>query len=121
MLPHLQVPEETRHVRRAHGLPGLRRAWNEEITDGAVSGTRFDNLMCDGFLPLIAARDVSFAGELWHHWYTGDVPPLWRQALRQLEVFASPNNPAAHGVIQGLLGWLIEHERCTPASTGRSA
>jgi hypothetical protein len=120
-IPEIAMEAQPGRVRRLHRMSGLRRAWNEEITDTAVGGTRFDNLMCDGFLPLLAARGVGQARELWFHWFTGDVPPLWCQALRQLEVFAPRGHPACHGLIQGLLGWLIERERSATVSTGRSA
>ena len=108
-------------VRRLHRFARLRRDWNEEITDGAIGGTRFDNLLCDGFLPLLAAEGSVEAGRLWSHWFCGDVPPLWRQALQQLEVFSPRLRPASHGVTQGLLGWLIERERSAAVPTGRGA
>ena len=120
-LPKVERDVATHEVRRVHRFSGLRRDWNEEITDGAIGGTRFDNLLCDGFLPLLAAVGVAEARSLWFHWFCGDVPPLWRQALQQLEVFSTRIRPASHGVTQGLLGWLIARERSAPVPTGRSA
>lgn len=120
-LPKLEGDVATMETRRIHRFSGLRRAWNEEITDGAIGGTRFDNLLCDGFLPLLAAAGSAEAHPLWFHWFCGDVPPLWRQALQQLEVFSNRIRPACHGVTQGLLGWLIERERSAAVPVGRSA
>ena len=112
---------ETANVRRQHEFSGLRRLWNEEITEAVIGGTRFENLMCDGFLPLLAAHGMGELRGVWHHWFIGDVPLLWRIALRQLEVFSQGVHPACHGLIQGLLGWLIERERTALVSRGRSA
>jgi hypothetical protein len=120
-IPDISETNATTDFRRIHKISGLRRMWNQEITDGAVGGTRFDNLVCDGFLPLLAARGICEAQQLWFHWFTGDIPPLWNQALRQLEVFSQRVRPACHGAAQGLLGWLIEHERSATVSAGRSA
>jgi hypothetical protein len=120
-LPKLDGNVATMAIRRVHRFSALRREWNEEITDGAIGGTRFDNLLCDGFLPLLAAAGSADAHQLWFHWFCGDVPPLWRQALQQLEVFSHRIRPSCHGVTQGLLGWLIERERSAAVPVGRSA
>lgn len=120
-IPAASKMETTPDYRRAHRLSGLRRTWNQEITDGVIGGTRFDNLVCDGFLPLLAARGICKPQQLWFHWFTGDIPPLWSRALRQLEMFSQRVRPACHGVTQGLLGWLIERERSAAVSEGRSA
>jgi hypothetical protein len=120
-LPDVATDSATNEMRRAHRFSDLRREWNDAITAGAVGGTRFDNLICDGFFPLLAAHGECEPRQLWFHWFPGDVPPLWRQALRQLEVFSGRGRPACHGPTQGLLGWLIERERSATVSTGRSA
>jgi hypothetical protein len=91
------------------------------LCGGAVGGTRFENLVCDGFLPLLAAQTGAEAGRLWWHWFVGDLPALWPRALRQLEVFAGRMHPACHGAAQGLLGWVIAQERSGTISAGREA
>ena len=111
----------TGEFRRRAELPRFRERWMMAVTGGAIHGTRFDNLLTDGFFPLLAANGASNLSELWFHWFLGDVPPLWRQALRQLEVFSGRAQPACHGMTQGLLGWLIERERSAGVAKGRSA
>ncbi len=120
-VPDVAEKSTTGEVRRINGFPDIRREWIDAITAGAIGGTRFDNLMCDGFLPLLAAHESCDPQPLWFHWFPGDVPPLWRQALRQLEVFSGRLRPACHGLTQGLLGWLIERERSATVSAGRRA
>lgn len=108
-------------VRSAHGFTELRGAAAMGICADAIGGTRFDNLMCDGFLPLIAAKSRRDLAGIWHHWFAGDLPPLLLRALRQLEVFGGRDRPACHGAAQGLLGWLIERERTALGAQGRGA
>lgn len=120
-LPPIEPGEPTGRVRREHGLTALRREWLETVCAGSVGGTRFDNLVCDGFLPLLAAQNASSAGELRYHWFAGDLPPLLPRALRELAVFSGRAQPACHGGAQGLLGWLIERERSEVAGAGRGA
>jgi hypothetical protein len=76
--------------------------------------------MCDGFLPLIAARETRPVRGIWQHWFAGDLPPLLPKALRQLGVFGSRARPVSHGAVQGLLGWLLDRDRAA-ASSGRGA
>lgn len=104
---------KTKEVRRRRGFTARRERGAEEICGGAIGGTRLDNLMCDGFLPLLAAR--AGAGEndwrvLWYHWFAGDLPPVVLRGLRELGVFTGPAKPACHGAAQGLLGWLLDRE-----------
>lgn len=102
----------TAEFRRAHGLARLRERLAVGICDGAIGGTRFDNLVCDGFWPLLAARgaDEGIFFARWFHWPAGDLPPHVTQTLRALEVFTGRARPACHGFAQGLLGWLLARE-----------
>ena len=87
----------------------------------AVGGTRLDNLICDGFLPLLAAEMYGDLRGLWFHWFPGDLPPMIPQALRQLNVIGVRGQPSTHGLGQGLLGWLLEQERDEAAVKGPRA
>lgn len=101
-------------ARRKGGLRTVRERVALEVCGGAVSGTRLDTLMCDGFLPLLAAAgDLgdSAARSWWGHWFEGDVPARLHRGLRDLALIGEPRFPACHGLVQGLLGWLIEDER----------
>ena len=87
----------------------------------AVGGTRLDNLICDGFLPLLAAETGADVGGLWWHWFPGDLPPMFTHSLRGLGLIGIQGSPASHGLAQGLLGWLLEREREEVAGGGRGA
>ena len=100
----------TASVRRLHQLKARREKIADTVCAGAVGGTRLDNLICDGFLPLLAARTGSDFGGLWFHWYPGDLPPMLTRALRSLGAIDRRAQPACHGAAQGLLGWLLERE-----------
>jgi len=97
-------------VRRQLGLTALRTRFAMEITHGAVGGTRFDNLVCDGFLPLLAAGVERSYFPLWFHWFAGDLPARVTTAIRSLGVFHGRAQPACHGPAQGLLGWMLRQE-----------
>jgi hypothetical protein len=119
-LPRIAKGGATGAVRREQGLAALRAEWSEAICGNAVRGARFDNLVCDGFLPLLALRDGAEVRELWQHWFAGDLPRRLVEALRRLEVFDGRLNPACHGAAQGLLGWLIEREQAANPPPARA-
>ncbi len=103
---------DTSRFRRAAHLPQLRSALAETIVGGAVTGSRLDTLVCDGFLPLLAAADVAadVGHSLWWHWYEGDVPDYLRRGLRDLALAGDARAPACHGLTQGLIGGLLARE-----------
>ncbi|MEY2882189.1 MAG: hypothetical protein RLZZ15_4569 [Verrucomicrobiota bacterium] len=113
-----EIAAATRGVRRHHGFTRLRARIAREVCGDAVGGTRFDNLMCDGLLPLAAARagGTDGAGDsaeffaLWFHWFAGDLPPAITGGLRQLGAADARVNPLCHGRAQGLLGWWLDRE-----------
>jgi hypothetical protein len=113
---HRRESLSTREVRHRFGFAGLRDRWNREICGNAIGGTRLDTLVCDAFLPLLAAHAqtnrelLAGARGCWFHWACGDLPPFVVAGLRQLTVFDRDEQPACHGLAQGLLGWLIERE-----------
>ena len=102
-------PATTAGVRREGRFVAWRKAV-AEICGEAVGGSRLDNLMCDGFLPLMAASggEEGALREIWFHWWPGDLPPKVARGLRELEVVSRPAHPACHGAAQGLLSWLLE-------------
>ncbi len=121
-LPVVAVDASTGDARRANGFTQLRREWAHAVCADAVGGTRFDNLVCDGFLPLLAVGEDQGRGEaVWRHWFAGDLPPVFPRALRDLGVFDGREKPACHGAAQGLLGWLLERERSAAVPQGRGA
>jgi hypothetical protein len=103
----------TVEFRRAHALAKFRARLAREICADAVGGTRLDNLVCDGFWPLLAARGEDGFFAWWFYWPPGDLPPPVTGALRALGVFTHRAKPACHGFAQGMLGWLLARENFT--------
>jgi hypothetical protein len=100
----------TREVRRVHRLTALRERIADEICAAAIGGSRLNNLICDGLLPLAAIESARSFEELWHHWFCGDLPPWLVSGLRQLGYFDGRAQTVSHGVGQGLLGWFLARE-----------
>jgi hypothetical protein len=101
-------------MRRSQDLVVLRRKLGLEVCGNAIGGTRLDTLICDGFLPLLAARTDStgkMLQRLWLNWLPGDFPEKHGRLLRNLGVVGDRGWPASHGMLQGLLGWLIMQEQ----------
>ena len=96
--------------RRAVKLTGRREALKDGICAGAVGGSRLDNLVGDGFMPLLAAETGVDLGAAWAGWYAGDAPAALASVLRGLGVFSGRDRPVAQGPLQGLLGWMLAHE-----------
>lgn len=105
---------DTAVVRKERDFSSLREWWRTDVCGGVVGGTRLDSMICDGFLPLLAAVDPPGGriwGDMWTHWYPGDLPLLIRPGLRDLGLVRGCRQPLSQGLAQGLLGWLIERER----------
>ncbi|HTJ77517.1 MAG TPA: DUF2851 family protein [Rariglobus sp.] len=100
-----------REVRRRARLTVLRTRLAGELCAATVTGSRFDNLVCDGFLPLLAAGMDLPLEPLWRNWFAGDAPDDRERLLRKLNVFGGASRPASHGPLQGLLGWMLAAEK----------
>ena len=100
----------TGEIRAAAGLAKWRDRFANEITAGTIGGTRLDNLVCDGFLPLLAAHTGRDLFGAWFHWFAGDLPDQVRSALPKLGVTGGRTQPLCHGYGQGLLGWIFVHD-----------
>lgn len=110
-LPQLGITDSTRGVRRNHQYAHWRSRIAVAVCGGGVGGPRLDTMICDALLPLLAARtDMDLAG-LWYHWYLGDVPRKLVTALRQVNGPVMAGEPICHGIVQGLIGWILARER----------
>ena len=109
--PEVAVSGGTREMRRSIRFPAWRKQIAGVLAANAISGTRLNTLICDGWLPLVAAERERDVEGLWHHWYCGDLPPWLVSGLRQLGYFDGRERPASHGAAQGLLGWFLARER----------
>lgn len=100
-------------ARQILGLKNQRTQLAREILGSAVGGCRLDNLVCDGFLPLLAARE---GGDdlfnRWFYWYLGDFPVGLRQALPKLALTGPHGQSLCQGYAQGLLGWVLQRDAC---------
>lgn len=110
LLPVSELTGGTREERRRHRLVEWGRRLAQEVVGGAVGGTRLNTLICDGFLPLLAAFQPEAGPGLWYHWPPGDLPATMVRALRQTGVFSRPQQPVSQGPVQGLIGWLLAQE-----------
>jgi len=111
-LPAMSADAPTRAVRRSPAFVRLHNAL-ARTAGGAVAGHgRFDTLVCDGFLPLLAARAGSSAAQL----FPSGIIGLRRSAGRHHPRIAPPRRLRRTGQAplpwdgQGLLGWMIERE-----------
>jgi hypothetical protein len=109
-LPAVNLAASTPILRRQHHFHAWRDQISETICARTISGTRLNNLICDGVLPLLDADSGCELGGLWYHWICGDLPPWLTSGLRQLGFFDGRAQPACHGAAQGLLGWFLERE-----------
>lgn len=108
--PTLLIESETRASRRSHRLTEIRAALAKTLGTEVLSGSRFNTLLCDGLLPLLAVESGRGLEGLWYHWFCGDLPSYLGSGLRQLGIFDGQRQPACHGAAQGLLGWLLDRD-----------
>ncbi|MFZ5495506.1 MAG: DUF2851 family protein [Verrucomicrobiota bacterium] len=100
---------ESRSRRHLH-LGQLREKILVDVSGGTVGGTRLDNLVCDGLLPLVTAETGCDLLPVWFHWFVGDVPQEVRRGLVSLGLAGRDTGPQRHGWAQGLLGWITERD-----------
>jgi hypothetical protein len=96
--------------RRSVSLTNKRTWLQNDVCGSALSGSRLDNVVCDGFMPLMAAKTGVNLQAAWAGWFAGDAPPAVMRVLRVLGVFDGRVRPVAQGPIQGLLGWILNNE-----------
>jgi hypothetical protein len=89
----------------------------EAVAAGQIGGTRFDTMVCDAWLPLLAARIGAGDGagkraagyeRLWRDWVPGDAPDELLRLAREFGVGGGEQvgGPLGQGDMQGLLVWL---------------
>lgn len=100
-----------REARRRGNLRGVRTMIGAGVCGDALGGTRLDTFVCNGLFPLVAATGSEQLRSWWTRWFPGDLPAGLTAGLRQLRSSRRGADPAAHGVAQGLLGWLLARER----------
>ncbi len=93
--------------RRDYQLPERHRRLDEYVAAGTVPGTRFITLVCDGFLPLVAARNGEGLFAYWFYWYPGDAPDAVREILKTAGITDGRTVSHANGWVQGILFSLL--------------
>ena len=97
--------------RKNHGLGAVRTKVVSEIVADRVSGTKFDTLVCDGFLPLLAAYSDRDLFGVWFSWFAGTAPEYCVENLKRLGVLKPRKRPLCNGWIQGTLGAKIRDSK----------
>ena len=97
------VDGDVANARRSMDLPRLRESLRHAVAGGVVRGGRFDSLVCDAWLPLLAACGHEMAG-LWFHWFPGELASAVRHVRLRPECGVTVG-PLCQGVAQGL--WLL--------------
>lgn len=90
--------------RKACGLSRLRDRFSEEVVSEQIGGAKLDTLICDGFLPLLAARSSRGLGAYWFHWFPGNAPESIVESLKSLQVLEPRRHMSSNGWTQGILG-----------------
>ena len=105
---NLSAAMPTRTARRLLHLGERRKKMSRGLLRDAVGGTRLDNLICDGLLPLVAASEKMDLFALWFHWFLGDIPDHVRKTLPKLGLNDGQMQPICCGYARGLLSWFLE-------------
>lgn len=89
-----------------------RRVLVEATGVAVIGGSRRDNLIGDGFLPLLAARTGWEGFAWWSDWPPGDAPEFLHGLAKVMQGQGGGRlRPRTQAFVQGVLGWLIERER----------
>ncbi len=104
---------DLRHRRRTVRLAEWRKRLAVEVTGNQLGGTRFDSMVCDAWLPLLAAREqvesASAGLEMcWRDWWTGDSPAELIKLAREFGDEQTLGGGLGQGTVQGFLGWLAD-------------
>ncbi|MBT3482368.1 MAG: DUF2851 family protein [Opitutales bacterium] len=106
-LPNLQGNDfggNSAEFRKSCGLGEWRDRFSKEVVLEQVGGAKLDTLICDGFLPLLAARNERGLGMFWFYWFSGNAPKSVVESLKNLQVLQPRRYVLSNGWTQGILG-----------------
>lgn len=106
-------PADARVARRSAAFRGFQDGLSAQVCGGAVGGTRFHTLACDGLLPLAGARfpeKAEVLGQIWFAWTPGDLPETVFRWLAEMGLSGRARPGLCQGLAQGLLGWIWREE-----------
>ncbi|MGK0238714.1 MAG: hypothetical protein ACI92G_002180 [Candidatus Pelagisphaera sp.] len=90
--------------RKSYGLSRLRDRFSEGVVSEQIGGAKLDTLICDGFLPLLAARSSLNLGVFWFHWFPGNAPESVVGSLKSAQILEPRRHLLSNGWAQGILG-----------------
>ena len=94
---------ETAAFRKTNGVADWRECISSEVVSGQICGSKLDTLICDGLLPLLAARESRDLSGLWFHWLPGNAPESVQKSLKSLQILAPRKSLGCNGWVQGIL------------------
>lgn len=97
------ISDEGERSRRELDTKGKKEWFAKTVVDEKVGGTRLDTLICDGFLPLLAAVHKREYFDIWFSWYVGDFPDSCIGGLKLLQIAGDRKRPLSNGWGQGIL------------------
>lgn len=107
-LPFIQVDNSSsREIRREFSFTAAREFLAREVLCETIGGSRFDTIVVDGLLPLLATHFGRNYFAWWLHWPAGDTPDAYKTFLKDIEVI-SLKQPYCNGLFQGTLQLLIQ-------------
>lgn len=104
---------DIRRQRRMGQFADWRERLEFEVTGGELGGSRLDSMVCDAWLPMLAAwnsgqRETVGLERCWRAWWPGDTPAELMKLAREFRPVDDSASPIGQGTVQGLLGWLAE-------------
>ncbi len=89
--------------RRSFNLSALRYRLLASVVQNQIPGSKFDTLICDGFLPLLSAELDKDYFSLWFHWFAGNAPDRCVNSLKRLQIVKPRVAPLCNGWVQSVL------------------
>ena len=100
---------DTQKFRKLYRLKKWKNFFAGEILANEIGGNRLHTIICDGFLPLLAAAHDHDLFACWFHWYGGDFPLSLRKFVMNSGLCDARVWPLSNGMYQGALQFLIEN------------
>ncbi len=101
----LEISDQNRKSLR---LADLKRAISKFVIADSLGGTRLETMICDGFLPLLSARNETDCFGHWFHWFSGDIPDVVSRFVGSIHFLKDSGMPMSNGIAQGILAILLE-------------
>ena len=108
----LEEGDACTHNRKNLRIAQCNKIWREEILKSIFGETRANTLLVDTILPLLSVYQGKDYFATWCHWFAGDCPTLFREsALRLGWIDGTLSSPFSNGIVQAIIGYLIEEDQ----------